>query len=79
MQNVAIGKKLSAMDEATAARKPSLKCYKCNSVYHYRLRRNWFFKNLLFFLPFKIYFCGHCVKKRYLLLTDKQEMKYKPV
>jgi hypothetical protein len=61
------------------AEKPDLKCYKCSTVYHYRIKRNWFVKYFLFFLPIKIYFCGRCVKNRYLLLTDKGERRYKPV
>jgi hypothetical protein len=79
MENITIIKRLSAEDRTIATAKPSLRCYRCHTVYHYRIKRHWFVKYVLFFLPVKIYFCGHCVKERYILLTDKGETKYKPV
>jgi len=78
MENLAMKKRKGTYHQAYAS-KPSLKCYKCSTVYHYRIRRNWFLKYVLFFLPIKIYFCGHCVKSRYILLSDKKETKYNPV
>ena len=79
MENIIINKKSRKSVRTYALTKPSLKCYKCSTVYHYRIKRNWFLKYVLFFLPIKIYFCGHCVKNRYILLSDKRETKYNPV
>jgi hypothetical protein len=78
MENFTVPKRKGTSHQAYAAR-PHLRCYKCSTVYHYRIKRNWFLKHVLFFLPIKIYFCGHCVKNRYILLTDKGETKYRPV
>ncbi|MDR3695244.1 hypothetical protein [Mucilaginibacter sp.] len=79
MEDFTIPSNLHMANKAFYPDKPYLRCYKCATVYHYRIRRNWFLKNVLFFLPVKIYFCGHCVKKRYILLTDRGETRYKLV
>lgn len=59
--------------------KPILKCYKCGTPYHYKIKRNWLLRNVLFFLPVKTFFCGKCVKKRYVMITDDELSKYKRV
>lgn len=59
--------------------KPLLKCSKCSTAYHYKAPLNWFFRNLLFFVPIKAYFCARCVKIRYRLISKKEEKKYRPV
>ncbi len=59
--------------------KPLLKCSKCKTVYHYKVPLNWFFKNILFFIPIKTYFCAHCLKVRYRFMTSKKERKYASV
>lgn len=79
MDNFVVIKGLSAEEKGISLSKPSLRCYRCHSVYHYRIRRGWFLKYVLFFLPIKIYFCGHCVATRYRLLTNKGETRYKLV
>ena len=80
MENLTLGDKKDFLKgNAVYSNKPHLRCYKCSTVYHYRIKRGWFLKYVLFFLPIKIYFCGRCVKNRYLLLTDKGEARYKPV
>jgi hypothetical protein len=79
MEDSTIVNNLNITGQVYVGDKPHLRCYKCGTVYHYRIRRNWFLKYGLFFLPVKIYFCGRCVKNRYVLLTDKHEAKYKPV
>jgi len=79
MEDLTFSKNLRVADKAFDTGKPYLRCYKCAAAYHYRVRRNWFLKYVLFFLPIKIYFCGHCVKKRYVLLTNRGETMYKPV
>jgi hypothetical protein len=79
MENLTVNKKPTKLNGGYAMNKPSLRCHKCSTVFHYRIRRGWFLKYVLFFLPIKIYFCGHCVKNRYILLSDKNETKYNPV
>jgi len=79
MENISVSKKSSKLNGGYALSKPSLRCYKCSTVFHYRIRRGWFLKYVLFFLPIKIYFCGHCVKNRYILLSNRNETKYNPV
>ena len=79
MENLFTMKDPSAAELQINMAKPALKCYKCAGPYHYRIKRSWFLKYIFFFLPIKIYFCGRCVKNRYILLTNKEETKYRPV
>jgi hypothetical protein len=79
MENITIANNLNLKVDTLVEGKPHLRCYKCATIYHYRIRRNWLLKYVLFFLPIKIYFCGHCAKNRYILLTNKGEARYKPV
>jgi hypothetical protein len=59
--------------------KPYLCCHQCRSMFQFCVRPNWMVRNLLFFLPVKVYFCARCVKNRYILITDKEEQRYHPV
>jgi len=43
-------------------------CSKCGSPFHFKMRRSWFTKNILFFLPIKKYFCAKCKKSSYILV-----------
>jgi len=79
MDQAAVVKRHASINGAPVKGKPFLVCYKCHSIYHYRLHRNLFMRYVLFFLPIKVYFCGHCLKNRYILITDKEELKYQPV
>lgn len=80
MENLTfVEKKIVMKKSGVYADKPYLRCSKCATMYHYRVKRGWFLKYVLFFLPVKIYFCARCVKKRYVLLTDKAETRYMPV
>jgi hypothetical protein len=56
--------------------KPFLRCGKCGAVFHFSIKKNWLLRNVLFFLPIKLYFCAKCLKTRYLWVTDKQAHKY---
>ncbi len=56
--------------------KPFLYCNHCTRPFHYRLKRNWIGRNLLFFLPVKKFFCACCLKSRYRIMTEKQVRKY---
>ena len=62
-----------------AVEKPHLRCHKCSMMYHYRVPKNWLLRNVLFFLPIKVFFCARCLKNRYVFLTDREESKYQPV
>ncbi|HZY36345.1 MAG TPA: hypothetical protein VFE53_06830 [Mucilaginibacter sp.] len=79
MENITLKNDPAMYNAADAFDKPVLRCHKCSSTFHYRIPRGWFLKYVLFFLPIKVYFCGRCVKFRYILLTDKSEAKYQPV
>ncbi len=59
--------------------KPLLKCHKCGTVFHFQVPRGFVLRNVLFFLPIKIYFCAKCMEKRYLLITNREVDKYHPV
>jgi len=63
-------------------KKCSLKCPVCSAVFYTRVKRNWFIKNALFFLPIKVYYCDHCEKNVYVLVSEKlsedEILKYKP-
>jgi hypothetical protein len=51
----------------------SLKCPLCAHGFHHRVKRNWFLKYTLFFVPVKIYYCDLCKKNVYVVLTDQPE------
>jgi len=74
-----LAKKPAPLNGAAVKGKPSLVCHKCHSLYQYRVERNWVLRNVLFFLPIKVFFCARCLKNRYILLTDEEELKYDPV
>ncbi|ASU32330.1 hypothetical protein MuYL_0427 [Mucilaginibacter xinganensis] len=59
--------------------KKILRCSKCNSPYHFEKQRNWFGRNLLFFLPLRRYFCAKCLKDRYVLITREKLKGYQKV
>ena len=48
---------------------PKVKCYHCNcsEEYHLRIKRNFFVRQFLFWLPLKHYLCGLCVKRYYVI------------
>ncbi|MCR8560227.1 hypothetical protein KXD93_21425 [Mucilaginibacter sp. BJC16-A38] len=48
----------------------SLKCPVCAHAFHHRVKRNWFLKHVLFFLPIKIYCCSECKKAVYMVVKD---------
>jgi len=79
MEDLSITRKFGNMASVPASAKPALRCYRCSTAYHYKVRRGWFIKNVLFFVPIKIYFCPRCVKNRYVIITTKAEGRYKPV
>lgn len=56
-------------------KKCTLRCPQCTQVFQSRVRRNWILRNLLFFIPVKIYFCSICDKNVYLILLDKMPEK----
>ncbi len=59
--------------------KPLLKCHKCGTVFHFQIPRGFVLRQILFFLPIKIYFCARCKKQRFLWITDQQANKYQKV
>ncbi len=50
-------------------KRSSLTCPDCHEPFHHRTKRSWFMKNILFFMPFKVYFCDKCDKDVYMLFT----------
>ncbi|OOQ60141.1 hypothetical protein BC343_26845 [Mucilaginibacter pedocola] len=48
----------------------SSKCPKCGKHFHHKLHRSWFYKNVLFFIPYKKYFCANCKKAYYIIKKD---------
>jgi hypothetical protein len=54
-------------------------CRKCGTPYHFKKPRNWFGRNVLFFLPLKRFFCAKCLENRYRFITDKQLEDYHKV
>ncbi|HEY2583626.1 MAG TPA: hypothetical protein VGI43_17580, partial [Mucilaginibacter sp.] len=62
MENITIMKELNGAGSPHLMVKPVLRCYICSTAYHYKVKRSWFVRNVLFFLPIKVYFCGRCVK-----------------
>ena len=59
--------------------KKILRCSKCSAPYHFEKPRNWFGRNVLFFIPLKRYFCAKCLKDRYRLITKEQLKSYHKV
>lgn len=59
--------------------KPFLKCEKCGQIYHYKKERGWFSRNVLFWLPIKVFFCAKCAKDRQLVMTDEEYRRFEPV
>jgi len=55
-----------------------LKCPVCTAAFHHRVKRSWFLKHALYFLPIKIYYCEHCEKNVYVLMKDQPAMLDKP-
>nr|WP_294792968.1 hypothetical protein [uncultured Mucilaginibacter sp.] len=54
-------------------KRSSLICPACQSSFHHREKRSWFIKHVLFYLPFKVYFCERCSKDVYILFRDHQQ------
>jgi len=52
-------------------KKPSLNCPVCTHTFHHRVKRDWFLKHALYFLPIKIYYCDSCQKNVYVLMKDQ--------
>lgn len=52
------------------------KCRKCNTDYHYQVPRGFFLKNILGFLPIRIYWCPRCVTNRYVWVKEKGASVY---
>jgi len=46
--------------------KPTRCCPRCGHYFQYRMPRPFIIKYLLFFLPLSKYFCGYCLKSRYV-------------
>ncbi len=59
--------------------KEFLRCHKCSAPFHYEKTRNWFGRNLLFFLPVRVFFCAKCLKNPYVLISDKKLKTYHKV
>jgi hypothetical protein len=78
MEAVVTAKKHEAVNGSVVS-KPYLRCHKCHTPFHYRVYPNWIFRNVLFFMPIKVYFCARCLKNRYILITNKEERKFEPV
>ena len=45
---------------------PHRRCPRCGRYFQYRMPRPFIIKYLLFFLPLSKYFCGYCLKSRYV-------------
>ncbi|HZY36344.1 MAG TPA: hypothetical protein VFE53_06825 [Mucilaginibacter sp.] len=59
-------------------KKLSLLCPICGQEFHHRVKRTWFLKHVLYFMPFRIYYCEGCEKNVYVLVKDQPEMPQKP-
>jgi|GEM_PF-2179026 len=66
-------------EQLNLMQKKTLKCYKCSAPLHFQKKRNWFGRNLLFYLPIKRYFCARCLKDRYRLITTEKLKQYHKV
>lgn len=56
--------------------KKTLKCPKCGAPLHFEKKRNWYGRNILFFLPIRRYFCARCLKDRYMFITKEKLKEY---
>lgn len=45
---------------------PQRRCPRCGHYFQYRMPRSFVVRYLLFFLPLSKYFCGNCLKSRYV-------------
>jgi len=59
-------------------KKLSLTCPVCTGAFHHRVKRSWFLKHALYFLPIKIYYCEHCQKNVYVLMKDQSAAPGEP-
>jgi len=59
-------------------KKSTLTCPICGGAFHHRVKRNWFLKHALYFVPIKIYHCGGCEKDVYVLFKDQSGLLDKP-
>ncbi len=48
-------------------------CKKCGSDFHYQVPRGFFLKNVLGFLPIRIYWCPRCTANRYVWVNKKNK------
>jgi len=44
-------------------------CRKCGTQFHYQVPRGFVLKNLLGFIPVRVFFCPKCVTNRYVLVS----------
>lgn len=49
------------------------KCRKCNTDFHYQVPRGFVLKQLLGFVPVRIYWCPKCTTNRYVWITEKKK------
>lgn len=47
------------------------KCQKCHTDFHYQVPRGFILKNVLGFLPIRIYWCPKCTTNRYVWVNKK--------
>lgn len=55
------------------------KCRVCGSDFHYQIPRGFLLKNVLGFLPVRIYWCPRCIANRYVWVygnTNKKKNNY---
>jgi hypothetical protein len=62
----------------TAMKNSNLFCPLCRQTFHHRVKRSWFLKYALCFMPFRVYFCERCEKNVYVRFKDQPEMSHKP-
>jgi hypothetical protein len=63
----------------TTMTKEVLRCPSCSAILHYEKPRNWIGRNILFFIPLRVYFCAKCLKTKHMLITDKKLEAYHKV
>ncbi|WP_157799087.1 hypothetical protein [Mucilaginibacter auburnensis] len=51
-------------------KRETLTCPACHQAFHHRTKRSWFMKYVLYFLPFRVYFCDRCDKDVYVLFRE---------
>jgi len=69
------GQKISSQNLYCMTKKV-LRCHKCSAPLHFEKTRNWFGRNILFFLPLHKYFCAKCLKNRYVWISKSELKKY---